>query len=60
MPAPDDRFVVLRETIRVAPSAPAPGADALPVTTWTDTVAVEPLVFYDVRIPLCDGSLSAD
>lgn len=57
---PELRFAVLRGELRAAPTAVAPGAGSLAVTSWTDDVRGGPLVFFDVRTVLCDGSLSAD
>lgn len=60
-PPEDVRFAVLRETARRAPDAAAPGAVALTGDTWRDDRAPDdPLVFYDVRAMVCDGTLSTD
>jgi hypothetical protein len=57
---PTSRFAVLRGTARVHPIAVAPTGNLLVGMTWADPELADPLVFYDVRSMLCDGSLSPD
>lgn len=57
---PEARFTVLRGETRAMPTARAPTAAALATTIWAEPDRGGPLVFYNVRTILCDGSLSGD
>ncbi len=57
---PEVRFTVLRGEARAMPNAGAPTGTALDARTWPEPDRGGPLVFYNVRTILCDGTLSAD